>query len=256
MELWTYEHFITLVPAVAVMIAIALVLNHFIGNKPWRIRSIPFKIVATILFASEVVKQILSFKQGYDLYHIPFHVCSLFISLLPAMAFYTGKHAASVRTIACSVCTALMLFMIIYPNLIYSAGNIRDFFDDYFDFHTVFFHNAVIFAFILAIVLRLNNIEENKSYAKNMLRYSLIYTAIAATMSQILKTNYSNFYKCNIGPINDMILDIKDKIGYAPAQAIYVAVLFVLHIGFFMGSYCLYVAIDKLNVKLRGRAEQ
>lgn len=36
MELWTYEHFITLVPTVAIMIIVSLILNHFLKNKPWR----------------------------------------------------------------------------------------------------------------------------------------------------------------------------------------------------------------------------
>lgn len=256
MQLWTYEHFITLVPTAIIMIVVALVLNRFIGNKPWRIRAIPFKIVAVLLFLSEVVKQVLSFKQGYSLYHIPLHVCSLFISLIPAMAFYTGRYKDRVRTLACTVATSLMLFMAIYPNLIYSAGNIRDFFDDYFDFHTVFFHNAVMLEFILVVVLRLHNMDGEKNYVRSVIRYSGIYAFIAATMAQILKTNYSNFYKCNVGPIQNLIVSIKSVIGEVQGQIIYVVVLYFLHIAFFVGSYYLYVAIDKLNVRLRGRAEQ
>lgn len=220
------------------------------------VRSIPLKVVAVLLFLSEVGKQVLSFRRGYDLYHIPLHVCSLFISLVPAMAFYEGKHKGKVRTIACSMCTSLMLFMTIYPNLIYGAGNIRDFFDDYFDFHTVFFHNAVIFAFILIIVLRLNNVEDGKSYLVPMLRYGTIYALLASSMAQILGENYSNFYKCNVGPINDLILSLKESFGYVPIQIGYVVILFALHIGFFAMSYYLYRAIDRLNVKLRGAAEQ
>ncbi len=50
------------------MVVVALVLNRFMGDKPWSIRSIPFKIVAVLLFISEVIKQVLSFKQGYSLY--------------------------------------------------------------------------------------------------------------------------------------------------------------------------------------------
>ncbi len=256
MELWTYEHFITLVPTVAIMIVAALILNHFLKNKPWSVRSIPLKVVAVLLFLSEVGKQVFSFRRGYDLYHIPLHVCSLFISLLPAMAFYTGKYKDRVRTIACSMCTSLMLFMTIYPNIIYGAGNIRDFFTDYFDFHTVFFHNAVIFAFILIVVLRLNNVEEGKSYIKPMLRYGTIYAVLAASMAQILHENYSNFLKCNVKPINDFLIGLKESVGYVPIQIAYVLILFALHIGFFMASYYLYRAIDRLNVKLRGAAEQ
>ena len=79
MELWTFEHFITIVPAVIVMITITWFLSKLLKNKSYEVRMIPFKILAVVLLVSEVVKQIISFLQGYDLYHIPLHVCSLFI---------------------------------------------------------------------------------------------------------------------------------------------------------------------------------
>lgn len=255
MELWTKEHFWQLVPSVIVMIIIALVLNKFIGNKPLKIRMIPFQILAVLLFISEIGKQVISFSRGYNLYHIPLHVCSLFIPLIPLMAFYNGKHKEAVRTITCSVTMALMMFMAIYPNLIYGSWNITNFFNDYFDFHTVFYHNVVIFEFILIIVLRLHHIGEGK-HVRNMALLGVGFSAVAGTMSQILKTNYANFYTCNIGPINDFVNTIKDALGYTVGQTIYVIILGILHVLFFIGCYYLYRAIDKLNIRLRGRGEE
>lgn len=255
MELWTKEHFCQLVPSVIVMIIIALVLNKFIGNKPLKIRMIPFQILAVLLFISEIGKQAISFSRGYNLYHIPLHVCSLFIPLIPLMAFYNGKHKEAVRTITCSVTMALMMFMAIYPNLIYGSWNITNFFNDYFDFHTVFYHNVVIFEFILIIVLRLHHIGEGK-HVRNMALLGVGFSAVAGTMSQILKTNYANFYTCNIGPINDFVNTIKDALGYTVGQTIYVIILGILHVLFFIGCYYLYRAIDKLNIRLRGRGEE
>lgn len=255
MELWTKEHFWQLVPSVIVMIIIALVLNKFIGNKPLKIRMIPFQILAVLLFISEIGKQVISFSRGYNLYHIPLHVCSLFIPLIPLMAFYNGKHREAVRTITCSVTMALMMFMAIYPNLIYGSWNITNFFNDYFDFHTVFYHNVVIFEFILIIVLRLHHIGQGK-HVRNMALLGVGFSAVAGTMSQILKTNYANFYTCNIGPINDFVNTIKDALGYTVGQTIYVIILGILHVLFFIGCYYLYRAIDKLNIRLRGRGEE
>ena len=255
MELWTKEHFWQLVPSVIVMIIIALVLNKFIGNKPLKIRMIPFQILAVLLFISEIGKQVISFSRGYNLYHIPLHVCSLFIPLIPLMAFYNGKHKEAVKTITCSVTMALMMFMAIYPNLIYGSWNITNFFNDYFDFHTVFYHNVVIFEFILIIVLRLLHIGEGK-HVRNMALLGVGFSAVAGTMSQILKTNYANFYTCNIGPINDFVNTIKDALGYTVGQTIYVIILGILHVLFFIGCYYLYRAIDKLNIRLRGRGEE
>lgn len=248
MELWTFEHFITFVPAVIVMIIITFILRKFLGNKPHNIRMIPFQILAAILLLSEILKQVFSFIRGYDLYHIPLHVCSLFIFLIPLMAFYNGKGKEVIRTFACTVCVSLSLFMTIYPNLIYSPGNITNFFNDYFDFHTVFFHNVVVFEFILIIGLNLHS-TEGKTYTKHVLIASAAYAVVAAVMAQLLQTNFSNFYSCNIGPLNDLINMIKDSLGYAAGQTIYVIVLIFLHIGFFTGSYYLYKLIEKLIAK-------
>ena len=255
MELWTKEHFWQLIPTEIVMIIIALVLNKFIGKKPLKIRMIPFQILAVLLFLSEIGKQVLSFSRGYDLYHIPLHVCSLFIPLLPLMAFYTGKYKDVVRTIACSVTVSMVLFMVVYPNLIYGSWNILGFFNDYFDFHTVFFHNVVIFEFILIVVLRLHHVGE-KNYAKHHAIFGACFSLVAGFMSQILKTNYANFYTCNVGPVNDFVNSIKDAIGYTAGQTIYVVILGLLHVGFFVLCYYLYRAIDKLNIKLRGKVEE
>ena len=245
MEFWTFEHFITIVPAVIVMVMITYFLSKLLKNKSYEVRMIPFKFLAVVLFISEVIKQILSFLQGYDLYHIPLHVCSLFIFLIPLMAFYRGKGSDVIRTFACTVCMALSLFITLYPNLIYSSGNITNFFRNYFDFHTVFFHNLVIFEFILIIGLNLHS-AKGKKYDLNVLIGAITYSAVAAIMSQILKTNFSNFYRCNIGPLNDLINTVKSSIGYAFGQTIYVVILFILHIAFFYGAYKLYTQVEKL----------
>ena len=140
MELWTKTHALSLLPAVAVMLLLTLVLRRFLGNKPLKIRIIPLQIVAVILVLIEIGKQVLSFRNGYDLYHIPLHFCSLFIFMLPLAAFCRGKHQEKIRCIAAALCASVTGLMLIYPDLIYSAGNVQEFFTNYFSFHTVFFH--------------------------------------------------------------------------------------------------------------------
>ena len=172
------------------------------------------------------------------------------------MAFYNGKHKEEVRTVACSVVTALMLFMVVYPNLIYGSWNITGFFDTYWDFHTVFFHNVVIFEFILIIVLRLHHISD-KNQVKYLVYLGVGYSIVAGSMSNILQVNFSKFLNCDdIPPVASFVNSIKDVIGQTAGQLVYVIILGVLHVLFFMMCYYLYRAIDKLNVKLRGKAEE
>lgn len=265
MDLWTKEHFIQLFTTEAVMIIIALILNKFIGKKPLKIRMIPFQVLAVILFLSEIGKQYFSLTNpnGYDLYHIPLHVCSLFIPFLPLMSFYNGKHKDAIRVITCAVTTAMVLFMVVYPNLIYGAWNIKNFFKNYFDFHTVFFHNIVIFEFILIVVLRLHHVDHSKSYIKPIVIMAAIFSAAAGIMSQVLDTNYAKFYYCDVAGIGGLVDQLKAALGNSLGnvelgnfigQNIYVVIWGCLHALFFLMCYAIYRGIDKLNVKRRGFA--
>lgn len=250
MQLWTFEHFVTLIPTVIIMILITFLLSKLLKNKSYEVRMVPFKIIAGLLLLSEILKQVISIVKGYDLYHIPLHVCSLFIFLVPLMAFYRGKGEKVIRSLTCTVSLSLCIFMAVYPNLIYGPTCITNFFKNYFDFHTVFFHNLVIFEFILIIGLNLHS-TKNLKHDKHVLIASSIYASTAGIMAQILKTNFSNFYTCNIGPINDFVNFVKDALGYGAGQTIYVIILLLLHVAFFYGSYKLYTLLDLLLIKIR-----
>ena len=147
MELWTDTHAKTILPAVMVMAALSVLLRKLLIHREQKVRMIPVQIITVLLVLLEAGKQILSFSRGYDLYHIPLHICSLFIFVMPVMAFYRGRHCHSVRAVAAALCTAVFALMMIYPNLIYSADNVRNFFRGYFDFHTVAFHNLIMLLF-------------------------------------------------------------------------------------------------------------
>ena len=99
MQLWTYEHAITVLPGLAIMAVLAVVLRKFLKEKPHHIRMIPISVIAVILVLLEIGKQTLSFRRGYDLYHIPLHFCSLFIFMLPLASFYRGKYQQKVQAI-------------------------------------------------------------------------------------------------------------------------------------------------------------
>lgn len=239
MELWTHEHTVTLLPAVAVMLVIAAVLRITIGNRDIKIRMIPFQILACILAVLEVGKQVCSLSRGYDLYHLPFHFCSLFIFMLPLMAFYNGKHRQTVTAITATVCTAMTLLMLVYPNLIYSAGNIREFFTDYFSFHTVAFHNIVVLECFLIYALDLHT-PAPKGETRSVAIFTLCFCVAAATMSQLLQTNYANFYSCNIPPLENLRLAVRAAVGVVPSQLLYITIVTALHLLFVPGCYWLY----------------
>lgn len=245
MELWTPEHAKTLLPALAAMIVIAVILRLTIGKKDLKIRMIPFQILACILFVIEIGKQIVSFQGGYDLYSIPLHFCSLFIFALPLMAFYRGKHQNTVFEVVSVLCTAMTLLMLIYPALIYGAWNIKDYFNGFLDFHTVTFHNIVMFELILILALDLHQ-PEKKMHIKPLMVVILIFCVVSASMAQILETNFANYYQCNIAPLEAVRVSLQGVLGYGLTQFIYVLIVSALNFGFVLLSAGLYKLLRKL----------
>lgn len=244
MQLWTMEHTATLLPAVAVMIVITAVLRRTIGSKPYHIRMIPFQILACIIVLLEIGKQACSLHNGYNLYHLPFHLCSLFIFLLPLMSFYQGKHRDTVCTVTTAVTTATTLLTLIYPSLIYSAWDITSFGENFLSFHTVVFHNIVIFEFF--IILGLDLCTPQKPTHKTIPLFMLCFCIISATMAQLLKTNYNNFYSCNVAPLESLRLSLQGTIGYIPTQCLYIMIVSVLDILFVSASFSLYRLLHRL----------
>lgn len=251
MELWSKEHMITLLPAVVAMIVIALVLRATIGKKTMKIRMIPFQILAVILFLLEIGKQVDSYMKGYDLYHLPFHFCSLFIFMLPIMAFYRGKHESTVRAITSTLCASVFMLMMIYPCLIYSAGNIQAFFTDYQSMHTVAFHNIVVFEFILVIALGLHT-PAPKGEPKALVLFMICFCVVSASMAHLLQTNYNNFYTCNIPPLETVRLSLQGVLGFGVTQVLYVLIVTVLDILFVQLAY----QLCKLLLRLASGAKK
>lgn len=239
MELWSPNHVKTLLPSLIIMLILSIVLKITIGKKDEKIRMIPFQVCTIIILVLEVIKQVMSFIEGYDLYHIPLHFCSLFLYALPAMAFYNGKHKDKVRAVTTTITASLFLLMLIYPNVIYSGNAIAGTFTSFWDFHTVAFHTVATFTFFIIVALDLfkPNLKKDLIY---ILVFFTIYCVIAGIISQILQTNYNNFYHCNVPPIEDLRLSIASSIGYAPAQTIYVVLVTIVNLIFVNVSYQLY----------------
>lgn len=238
MQLWTPEHVKTLLPAVAVMILLAWGLRIWLGKKPLKVRMIPLQIATCVLLLLELGKQVLSLQRGYDLYHLPFHYCSLFIFAMPLMAFYRGKYRQQVNAVSASICAAMFLLLMIYPNLIYSATNIKEFFTNYFSFHTVAYHNLVVFLLMLIVALELYTPGEKKERMA-MFMAMAIFCVVAASMAHILKTNYANYYSCNIPILETVRLAVANAIGEVVAKIVYILILSTLNILFTWGAYSL-----------------
>lgn len=236
MELWSQAHIRTLLPSMVVFLVLALVLRKLLIGKDRKIRMIPLQIIAGIVIALEIGKQVFSLIQGYDLYHLLLHFCSLVVIMIPVMAFYRGKHLQKVNAITASLLASVMILMSVYPALIYSVYDIEHYFDNFFAFHTVTFHSLVVLAFFLVIALELYT-PASKGETKPIVVFILCFCAISATMAQILKTNFNNFYSCNVPPLESLRLSLQGVLGYGVTQLLYVLIVTVLDILFVQMSY-------------------
>lgn len=248
MQLWTPTHAKTLLPAIIVMLLLGALLRLTLGKKDLKIRMIPFQIVASLLFILELGKQGLSLYQGYDLYCLPFHFCSMLIFLPVIMAFYRGKHQQTVRCITTAVCAAVFILTAIYPDLIYSAQAVQEFTTNFFSFHTVAFHNLAMLLFVLIPALNLHE-PAPKGEPKKVLLFILCFCAVSATMAHLLKTNFNNFYTCNIAPLEAVRQAVEAALGSVVAAIFYVLIVTALDLLFVFGSYWFFRLIHKLLKK-------
>jgi hypothetical protein len=221
------------------MLLLAVGLKLWLGKKSFRVRMIPIQIIAVLLVLLEIGKQGLSLKQGYDLYCLPFHFCSLFIFMLPLMAFYRGKYQQQVFAVTAALCASVFALMLIYPNLIYGAWNIEAYFKGYFDFHTVTFHNLVMLAFLLIVALRVHT-PAPKGEIRAVMWFVAGFCTVSASMAHLLKTNFANYYTCNIPVLETVRQAVETAVGSLPATLLYVSIVSGLNFAFVYGAYWLY----------------
>ena len=245
MELWSQTHLRTLLPAIIGMLLLSALLRILLRNKPLKIRMIPFQALAVLLVLLEIGKQVLSLSRGYDLYHLPFHFCSMLIFLPITMAFYRGKHEKTIRAITTAVCAAVFILTAVYPNLIYSADNVKNFLNGFFDFHTVAFHNIAMLLFLLIPALELHE-PAHKGESKQIQLFILCFCVVSASMAYLLKTNFNNFYTCNIAPLEAVRLSVEGALGTTAAAVVYVLVVTVLDVLFVTGAYWFYRLLHRL----------
>ncbi len=252
MGLWTKEHFFLIIPSFIVFIVFGVILGKLLKNKSEKIKYIPLQIITLILLALEFMKQGYNIRDnGYDLYALPFHYCSLFLYLLPFHSFYKGKYKKFTDAVSLSCLASLFLFMLVMPDVVFSAGNIKGFSQSFSSFHTVVFHLIVCLYFVLTLSLKLYDFDVKKDLKATAI-FLAIYVVIATIMSFSLKVNFHNLYKCNLGMVEDIRLALMEVIGIF-GHILYVVVLFFLTILFAFAAYFATKGVLKLISKISNK---
>lgn len=244
--MWTYEHSISYIPALAVMIAVALLIRPRLIRLNEGKRRIPLFLIAIALVALELGKQAVSLSRGYNLFHIPLHYCSLFIILVPLSAILRGKIARAVTAATAAIGSALFLLMAIAPSLIYSKYSVLKMAEDFIGFHSVVYHMLAVFSLILIFSLELHTPDIKHDFIPITVCVGA-YSVVGGVFAQLLKTNFNNFYFCEVAEVDAMRLAMIDCLGYPLGQCIYVILAMLVNVLFTHLAYLFYVGLCKLK---------
>ena len=191
-----------IVAAIAVPLAAAVTVGLFflLRKKSKRVQLIPFIVITVIIIIGEIVKQAGSIANDYNLWHIPLHVCSIFLFTFPLAVFLKqGSRASNVFWAASLITGTLVSITLLFaPGVVIGGANhnhvygeFESSFHHFIDLHTVVFHYLLLIFIVLAYLLRM--------YKPKLLEiiWSLVvfgvFLLLAAILANVLDVNYSSF---------------------------------------------------------------
>ena len=212
-----------------ILLIITFLLWLLLRNKGEAAQGIPFKIIALILLIGEVAKQIISIRQGYNLWHLPLHFCSTYFIWFSIAEFSKGELHLSMRNMSFVATFYLCAAMYSYPGSI--VPHCDNIFENYFSAHSFFFHHLVVLYMLLMVAFK--RYKPQKKDALVWVGCFTIYYCVTLICAYTLEKNYFNIL--HSGPLT-FIEPLRLKVG----QVCYdIGLLFVL---LFFGSCILYVS--------------
>lgn len=190
MSNWTKSELIVLPIALLIMVAISCFLGYLLQDKDEKIKNIPFQVIASVLLALEVIKQVLHLvNHTYTTWQIPLHFCSTFLIWLPLAAFAKGKtqRVGKIMSFCCG-CLLLVSFYVSPRGII--GNSCSNLFEDFDTFHTFTYHHLVLLYLFLMFALHIYIPR------KDDLKYYIVayacYAITATIFGHLLNTNYCN----------------------------------------------------------------
>lgn len=225
--------------ALLTLIILSLFFTLLLYRKPTKMRSIPTVIIAVLLIAIELVKQIRNLCGDFNSFQLPFHYCSLFVPIF-ALAELLGKRLSRIfRPIAVSMSFVVSAGLYIYPTGIIGSA-CENFGKVFTATHSFIFHHLIVWYLILTILLRLAILTYKDALNVGIL--GAVYMAAAIPLSYALNTNYNNILESVIPLLEDFRLNF--------GQAPYIFLLFLaMTLGMSLATL-LYIGIQNAFFRL------
>ena len=183
-------------PIIFVLMFGATKLCHsLLKGRREQVRRVPLIVIAVLLLVLELIKQVVSLKQGYNLWHIPLHTCSAVMFFFPLACFSKPNSRISEIgfAVSLSIAGAISIGVYGFTSLIIGSASEKIFTGvaNFFDYHTFIFHSLVILFVMLSIALK-----PYKPNPKDIKWTFIIFGAfmlIAAVMAHVLATDFARF---------------------------------------------------------------
>lgn len=236
--MWTKDEVYILPLAIGVILIISIVLWLLLRKKSNKIKNIPLVVITLIMQVLEVIKQSREIKEGYSLWAIPLHFCSLFLYFYPLATLTNGKikeFGITMSFVSSFLMTALFYFN---PSSIIS-DSASDVFGNFSNFHTFIYHHLVILFLFIGLFLNLFKLSKF-SFIHALVGFS-VYALIAVPTAHIIDVNFCNILTSNIGFMEDFRLHV--------GQILYTIVMFLFAICSSFVLVLINLSIKKLKRK-------
>lgn len=237
---WTRDDAIAIPIMLLIVIVMTIAFHFLLKNKSEKIKNIPLHVIAGLLIALEIAKQIYFIVDGYVLYAAPIHFCSLIILIICLAQFLPKKIAKFFYVPSVIFSLIVLVLLLVHPHsMIGNASTLM--FATFPMFHTFMFHSLVIAYAFFRIVL----IKHNLKWL-DMLSCPaciLFYACYAVPLAFHFNSNYINILYSYFAPLESFRINC--------GQVAYDIVLFLIAIAVCSLMFLLWFGIQKIILKRR-----
>lgn len=231
-------------PTMLVLIVFAgFLMRYLFRNKSDKIRNIPLTIIAVVLIALEIAKQIyLIATDTWTTWAIPMHFCSWFLIWFALAQFTRGKFNQLAR--GCSIASCIVMTVSFYAspkNIVGEACS--NYFNNFTSFHTLTFHMLVVAYGIWSIILNVYRAEKRHIWQAVALFAAEFLLIIAS--AYIFDTNFTNVLTSSIPLLEQFRLTC--------GQVPYLLVMFTFGVLLLPGIVAIIYAIQRRFVEVDDR---
>lgn len=216
---WSNSQIIVIPIALCITLALSFIICFFTRKCSKKIRLIPLITISIIVWILEIAKQIINIAEGYDLWAIPLHFCSLFLYIFPLASFAKGKlqNYGSIMTIACFVAFAIIYFS--NPTSVISNAT-DNIFASFHSAHTFIYHQLIFLFFFILI--------GSKLYTPTKLDY--LYGVLTIVIYATISVPVAHFLDVNFCTILSSDIEFLENLRLQNGQILYTFVLIMIGI--------------------------